>query len=407
MGSENITPFQLREIILNARKPLILKKFNCQWSCFKDGLSKWCAKYDSYSKEKPQFEKMPVKNELNEPQWERKRTMERMSAMEFLNLYSNNEDCSTWSGLNYKRRNELPVESTTGVDFGCFGFPNVNDECTFWLSSKGANTPCHYDTYGSNVVVQIFGRKSWLLFPPGTSGLTTTRIPYEESSVYCLENFYAPTAMDVIKLSKLSGQCYHYVLEPNDVLIVPRHWWHFVEALETSLSVNAWIPLSCDVDNQIEECIVKYFMDKMIANKDSTTRHYLMNPNQLNSNTSDDELFNILEYLLEQKNNVYEHAAKKTSSVHQYHYIDENNLISLIKSFGNICEVSLMADDDWEMYLKRNCTRCNSEKINEGAVATTLRNSEDILINSICSPYIVQTIKEEFCRRYIKNKTKE
>ena len=26
------------------------------------------------------------------------------------------------------------------------------------------------------------------------------------------------------------------------MLYVPPHWWHFVENLETSISVNAWFP---------------------------------------------------------------------------------------------------------------------------------------------------------------------
>lgn len=38
-------------------------------------------------------------------------------------------------------------------------------------------------------------RKSWLMFPPNAP-LTPTRVPYEESSVYCAEHFYSPAAME-------------------------------------------------------------------------------------------------------------------------------------------------------------------------------------------------------------------
>lgn len=41
----------------------------------------------------------------------------------------------------------------------------------------------------------------------------------------------------------VDNQVYEVTLEPGDILIVPPKWWHYVESLETSLSVNTWIPL--------------------------------------------------------------------------------------------------------------------------------------------------------------------
>lgn len=126
-------------------------------------------------------------------------------------------------------------------------------------------------------------RKSWLLLPPD-SHLTPTRIPYEESSVYCMENLYAPNADDISHLTKSRTQLYHCILEPNDVLIVPKHWWHFVEALDISLSVNAWIPLVSDIDSQIHECISKHLIETFVKGKSQLVREYVMNPNQVSSN---------------------------------------------------------------------------------------------------------------------------
>ena len=69
------------------------------------------------------------------------------------------------------------------------------------MGSRGAHTPCHQvrsslsptslqDTYGTNLVAQVEGSKTWLLFPPSQGNLLSpTRIPYEESSVYSKCNF--------------------------------------------------------------------------------------------------------------------------------------------------------------------------------------------------------------------------
>lgn len=80
------------------------------------------------------------------------------------------------------------------VNWDCFGFPQRSgDESTIWIGSDKAATPCHIDTYGCNLVAQIFGRKKWTLFPPDEMpNLYPTRIPYEESSVFSQVNITNP-----------------------------------------------------------------------------------------------------------------------------------------------------------------------------------------------------------------------
>uniref|UniRef100_A0A1A9WBZ4 JmjC domain-containing protein n=1 Tax=Glossina brevipalpis TaxID=37001 RepID=A0A1A9WBZ4_9MUSC len=134
---------KLREIILNTRKPLILKNYNLNWTCFENDINEWCRNLDSHAQEPLNFECMSIQDSKT-PQWERKRNVKQMSAIDFLQFNSENE----WLGLNYKRVHELPSICCKNVDFTCLGFPEAHKDCTFWLSSKSQNTPCHYDTYG-------------------------------------------------------------------------------------------------------------------------------------------------------------------------------------------------------------------------------------------------------------------
>lgn len=80
------------------------------------------------------------------------------------------------------------------VDWGVFGFEGRDGkQSTIWIGSDGASTPCHMDTYGCNLVAQIYGKKKWTLFTPSeTHKLYPTRLPYEESSIFSQVNVTSP-----------------------------------------------------------------------------------------------------------------------------------------------------------------------------------------------------------------------
>jgi Cupin-like domain len=42
------------------------------------------------------------------------------------------------------------------------------ENLTLWLSTHGAHTPLHYDSYGCNVVTQVKGSKRWQLWSPNS-----------------------------------------------------------------------------------------------------------------------------------------------------------------------------------------------------------------------------------------------
>jgi HSPB1-associated protein 1 len=176
---------------------------------------------------------------------------------------------------------ELP-EYKQGIDWSTFGFPELTGEqSTFWMGTKGAYTPCHYDTYGFNLVAQLHGRKKWTLFSPHQCDcLYPTRLPYEESSVFSQVNIKRP---DFNRHPCFrSAEPFQVTLEPGQVLFVPKHWWHFVECLETSISVNTWVNVDSDCIDRVEEAVIMNVMMSMKnKNSEETGNDNWMTPSQV------------------------------------------------------------------------------------------------------------------------------
>ncbi|XP_037645882.1 HSPB1-associated protein 1 homolog isoform X1 [Sebastes umbrosus] len=144
------------------------------------------------------------------------------------------------------------------VKWSQFGFEGRDGrESTLWVGTEGANTPCHLDSYGCNLVLQVQGRKRWHLFPPeDTANLYPTRIPYEESSVFSQVDVLRP---DLSRFPAFPGARAHVVtLQPGQVLFVPRLWWHYVESLDhVTVSVNSWMEAEEDDVARVGEAVTK------------------------------------------------------------------------------------------------------------------------------------------------------
>ena len=102
-----------------------------------------------------------------------------------------------WIYADYKYMVELchdVPDMLSGVDWSMIGYEGRDGkDSTLWIGSEGANTPCHFDTYGCNFVAQLHGKKKWILFDPqDLDKLYPTRVPYEESSVFSRVNIADP-----------------------------------------------------------------------------------------------------------------------------------------------------------------------------------------------------------------------
>eukprot|EP00747_Dinoflagellata_sp_TGD_P194694 gnl/TRDRNA2_/TRDRNA2_62408_c0_seq2.p1 gnl/TRDRNA2_/TRDRNA2_62408_c0~~gnl/TRDRNA2_/TRDRNA2_62408_c0_seq2.p1 ORF type:complete len:374 (+),score=66.23 gnl/TRDRNA2_/TRDRNA2_62408_c0_seq2:92-1213(+) len=131
---------------------------------------------------------------------------------------------------------------------------------TLWLGSSGACTPCHQDAYGCNLVAQVAGEKRWTLFPAEASRLLrAVRLPYEDSSTF--------TEVDPLSEGAPEGsEKLVVVLQPDDVLFVPRHWFHAVECIsDWSLSVNQWFDMPEDAEERVREAVVRCLASPLLS----------------------------------------------------------------------------------------------------------------------------------------------
>lgn len=164
-----------------------------------------------------------------------------------------------WCYVDYKDMFDLfPNEILKVINWSVLGLDRDGFDSTFWMGTAGAYTPCHYDTYGFNLVAQVFGRKRWILFPPTDSlFLEPSRIPYEESSVF--------SRLDILSCpTELTNTRPHIViLEPGDVLYVPSLWWHSVQCLDTAITINTWVPIPGDSKQRVFEAVTRYMLGKL------------------------------------------------------------------------------------------------------------------------------------------------
>lgn len=113
--------------------------------------------------------------------------------------------------------------------------------CGVWISSKGCETPLHYDLC-HGFLAQIVGRKRFLLASPDDTQCmyrnTSHTTKNQTSSKADLTLWIAGCPHEQRKYPYLAdAQWFIAELEPGDVLYTPPGWWHQVISEESSISV--------------------------------------------------------------------------------------------------------------------------------------------------------------------------
>ncbi|XP_040560168.1 HSPB1-associated protein 1 isoform X4 [Gallus gallus] len=293
------TPEKTREIVMSLQQPAVFCNMVGDWPALHWDVKHLSAMLDGKT---IQF-RIGLKAMDLVPQFETSCSYVKATLEEFLAWSSGQpsslsgpfscfEHSKYWAYADYKyiaRIFEDKEEVFQDVRWSDFGFPGRSGkESTLWIGSEGANTPCHLDSYGCNLVLQIQGRslvecaaetlwkplgtaliaavspqdflwhqKRWHLFPPGdTSFLYPTRIPYEESSIFSKVNVANP---DLKRFPEFKNTRAHVVtLSPGQVLLVPKHWWHYVESIDPiTVSINSWIELRKEGEKSLPKTVIR------------------------------------------------------------------------------------------------------------------------------------------------------
>ena len=107
-----------------------------------------------------------------------------------------------------------------------------------WIGPRGAVTTLHFDST-HNLFVQISGAKKVILIPPGQSGFL-----YYPCRDFGLNLHFSPVEVERPDLARhprfARATALELTVEPGEMLYIPATWWHYLRALEPSISLNFW-----------------------------------------------------------------------------------------------------------------------------------------------------------------------
>ncbi|SEM77147.1 lysine-specific demethylase 8 [Nitrosospira multiformis] len=103
-----------------------------------------------------------------------------------------------------------------------------------WLGSSGTRSGLHFDRF-DNINAQIFGKKSVFLVSPDQAGKLYPFKDNVEKSQFDPDN----PQFNLFPRAR-SVQAYIGIIEPGEVLFIPKLWWHHIRSLAPAINVNCW-----------------------------------------------------------------------------------------------------------------------------------------------------------------------
>ncbi len=124
---------------------------------------------------------------------------------------------------------------STDVDFGLMANRKLINHTAGWVGPAGTVTGYHID-WADNMFAQIVGRKFIKVVSPDQRKRMYPSSKYDSNTLMSSVNADAYDESRYPEFAKVEGM--YAIVQPGEVLFNPRGWWHYVRALDPSISVN-------------------------------------------------------------------------------------------------------------------------------------------------------------------------
>lgn len=130
----------------------------------------------------------------------------------------------------------LQSELNDYINFPKFYSSEMLKVVNIWIGPKGTKSKLHYDS-DHNLFVQIHGtKKITLISPKYSENCCPTNVTWFDG--------YSKIDVENPNLENCPGfkdvEMVQFIIEPGDMLYIPKLWWHDIRSLENSISVNLW-----------------------------------------------------------------------------------------------------------------------------------------------------------------------
>ncbi|HEX8592584.1 MAG TPA: cupin-like domain-containing protein [Pseudomonas sp.] len=139
----------------------------------------------------------------------------------------------------YMGNNILPAQLLAQINYPPYFEPSLYIAPRIWIGPQGTLTPLHRDDT-DNLFAQVWGRKSFILAAPHHREALGTWSTSPKGGLDGCD--FNPDAPDYQRFPAARDVTFlRITLQAGDLLFLPEGWFHQVESVSTSLSVNFWV----------------------------------------------------------------------------------------------------------------------------------------------------------------------